>query len=277
MCVFFQMVGSEVNAVASNKKAVRRNFMWSEKKNIFLTSYLAECARNGEKKGKSFGKSVYNKAAKVVSDEFGEECSGDNVESWFKTTRKRYGYIAKLRERSGWAWDETMKMIKVDKVEAMNFIEENSYAKDLLNVPVPQYEEMMLVCGEDHATGCYGKSFDDIEEISESRESETPSVSNSSMKRSGREKRKHWGEEALSRIDGLTEQVSRLSESVANVDQEFCDRVFYEVMKLTEFEEHLLIKAFDYLTECPLAGKQFISKRPNMRKDWMEKFISEMD
>lgn len=71
--------------------------------------------------------------------------------------------------------------------------------------------------------------------------------------------------------------MSPLSEVVANVDQVFCDRVFLEVMKFIDFEEHVSIKAFDHLTERPLATKQFISKHPNMRKDWMGHLVSQMD
>lgn len=117
------MEGSKDVVEQRNKKALKKNFMWTTKKNKFLTSYLAECARNGEKKGKSFGRPIFKKVVEAVSQEFKEECRVDNVESWWKTARRKYGYIAKLREMSGWAWDDNLKMIKVDKMEAINFIE----------------------------------------------------------------------------------------------------------------------------------------------------------
>lgn len=110
---------------SSNKSVTKKgkNFMWSNRKDQFLLTFLADCAKNGEKHGKLFKGPTLEKAAKAVSEKFDEICTSTNVDSRLKTVRKKYGHIKTLRERSGWAWDEELKMIKVDKDEALAFIE----------------------------------------------------------------------------------------------------------------------------------------------------------
>lgn len=158
-------------------------------------------------------------------------------------------------------------------------LQDNAFAKGLLNVPLDQYEELRAICGDDQATGCYAKSNCDLEDTCDSREvSEALSTTSSSIQGSGRQKRsRHWGEEALSKIDGLTTQVSLLTEAVSTVDQEFCDRVYGEVMKLEGYDDRVLDKAFEYLTNHAIAGRQFLSKRHNMRMLWMEDFVAKKD
>ncbi|KAF5196322.1 hypothetical protein FRX31_014091, partial [Thalictrum thalictroides] len=46
----------------------KKNFMWTAKTDKYLVLFLAECAKNGEKHGKSFPKPVYTKAADAVSE-----------------------------------------------------------------------------------------------------------------------------------------------------------------------------------------------------------------
>ncbi|KAF9606812.1 hypothetical protein IFM89_029269 [Coptis chinensis] len=71
----------------------------------------------------------------------------ENVVGHMKTTKAKYTMIKSLKERSGWAWDDELKMIKVDKEDPEDFIEENPYAKGLLNVSIEQYDELSLTCG----------------------------------------------------------------------------------------------------------------------------------
>ncbi|KAL5725759.1 hypothetical protein ACHQM5_008868 [Ranunculus cassubicifolius] len=214
----------------------RKNFMWSARKHMFVAAYLAERARGGEKKGRSFGKPILTKAAKAVFDESKEECRVENVESWLKTAKKKYTRIMELRDKkSGWSWNDVDKIIKVDRDIAAEFIEENAYAKDLLNVPLLDFEYLRLVCGEDLATGSYAKSNSDgqSENVAEEATSEAqdvagPSTTNQPNDNPRKRTRQYFMEEAVQTMSGLTKEVARLTNAIGS-DQEFCNRVFDEV------------------------------------------------
>ncbi|PIA26982.1 hypothetical protein AQUCO_08400032v1 [Aquilegia coerulea] len=235
---------------AQSSKKGKKNFMWTAKTDKFLISFLADCAKNGEKHGKSFPKAVYAKAAEAITDYCKTLCTMDNVDSRMKTVKKKYSRIAYLRSKNGWGWDDDQKIIKVGKEVAMEFIEANSYAKDLINVPLEQYEELKLVCGEDQATGSFGKSISDVQ--------------------SKRGKRSRPWEDVLSKVDGLTEQVGRLTEAL--VDDSFVEKLYSEVTSMEGFEKKFLENAFDYLMAHPIEAKKFMVRRLAMRREWLQAF-----
>ncbi|KAF5188285.1 hypothetical protein FRX31_022128, partial [Thalictrum thalictroides] len=78
---------------SQNYRKGKKNFMWTAKTDKYLVSFLAECAKNGEKHGKSFPKPVYTKAADAVSEFCKQLCTSDNVDSHMKTVKKKYGRI----------------------------------------------------------------------------------------------------------------------------------------------------------------------------------------
>ncbi|KAL5704937.1 hypothetical protein ACHQM5_023293 [Ranunculus cassubicifolius] len=278
------MEGNQNVVAKGNIKAIKKNFRWTARKHQFLASYLAKRARKGEKKGKSFGRLILDQAALAVSDVFEEECTKDNIESWLKTAKKKYTRIMTLREKSGWTWDDTNKVIVVDKTIAMEFIEANSYARDLLNTPLDDFEDLRLVCGEDLATGSHAKSNSDIkfetvvhdEATSESQDVAQPTSSEAPKESRGKRTRQSYMEETLAVVGGLSKQVALLTEAVGS-DQEFVSRVFDEVMNMDGFSEQVLNKAFEHLTERPLAGRQFIARRPHMRVEWLKDFASNIN
>ncbi|PIA33127.1 hypothetical protein AQUCO_04200114v1 [Aquilegia coerulea] len=251
---------------AQSSKKRKKNFMWTAKADKFLISFLADCAKNGEKHGKSFPKAVYAKAAEAVTDYCKTLCTMDNVDSRMKTVKKKYSRIACLRSKSGWGWDDDQKIIKVGKEVAMEFIEANSYAKDLINVPLEQYEELKLVCVEDQATGSFGKSISDVQ----SENVDDVTSGKESSKRSKRGKRSRPWEDVLSKVDGLTEQVGRLTEAL--VDDSFVEKLYSEVTSMEGFEEKFLENAFDYLMAHPIEAKKFMVRRLAMRREWLQAF-----
>ncbi|KAF9610681.1 hypothetical protein IFM89_023937, partial [Coptis chinensis] len=208
-------------------------------------------------------------AAKAVSDAFNDTCTAENVVGPMKTTKAKYAMIKSLKERSGWAWDDELKMIKVDKEDAEDFIEDNPYAKGLLNVPIEQYDELSLACGDDQATGSSGKAIADTQ--SENVYVEEVSKTQGMPQKA---KRSRQWEEAFSKLDGLAQQVSHLANVVSNVDQSFCDRIFSEAMNIERFDTQMLNSAFEYLTEKPLAGKQFLSKITELHMNWLTSFVA---
>ncbi|KAF5188652.1 hypothetical protein FRX31_021761, partial [Thalictrum thalictroides] len=76
-----------------------------------------------EKNMGSLFQPVYTKAADAVSEFCKQLCTSDNVDSHIKTVKKKYARIVTLRSKSGWGWDDDLKMIKVNKDDAVEFIE----------------------------------------------------------------------------------------------------------------------------------------------------------
>ncbi|KAL5726414.1 hypothetical protein ACHQM5_009459 [Ranunculus cassubicifolius] len=185
-------------------------------------------------------------------------------------------------KKSGWSWNDADKIIKVDRDIAAEFIEENAYAKDLLNVPLIDFEYLRLVCGEDLATGSYAKSNSDgqSENVAEEATSEAqdvvgPSTTNQPNDNPRKRTRQYFMEEAVQTMSGLTKEVARLTNAIGS-DQEFCNRVFDEVMTMVEFDDYVLKKAFEHLTENPLVGRQFVARRHEMRVVLLKEFASNL-
>ncbi|KAF9592098.1 hypothetical protein IFM89_011936, partial [Coptis chinensis] len=129
-----------------------------------------------KRREKAFSKSTFTKAAKAVYDAFNDTCTAENVAGRMKTTKVKYAAIKSLKGKSGWAWDDELMMIKVDKEDVEDFIEDNPYAKGFLNVQIEQYDELSLACGDDQATGSSRKAITDtqsenvfVEEVSETQ------------------------------------------------------------------------------------------------------------
>ncbi|KAF9608823.1 hypothetical protein IFM89_011861 [Coptis chinensis] len=193
-------------SVKEKSKQEKKNYRWTDKKENFFISFLAECARKGEKKGKPFSKSTFTQAAKAVSDAFNDTCTAENVVGRMKTTKAKYAMIKSLKERSGWAWDDELKMIKVDKEDVEDFIEDGIQV-DFLYV----HARLILLGSSGKAIADIQSETVDIEDVSETRGAPQKA------------KRSRQWEEAFSKLDGLSQQVSRLANAVSNVDQSFCD------------------------------------------------------
>ncbi|XP_059627603.1 uncharacterized protein LOC132270436 [Cornus florida] len=76
-----------------------------EEKRRFQTIYMEQT--NGEGViGNSF-----NRVANAIKDKFGVECSSNHVEHHLRTVRNAWLAIEQLRGKSGFGWDENMKMV----------------------------------------------------------------------------------------------------------------------------------------------------------------------
>ncbi|XVE71178.1 hypothetical protein DITRI_Ditri10aG0130000 [Diplodiscus trichospermus] len=147
------------------------------------------------------------RVAKEISQKFGVECLPDHAENHLKTVKKKWTTITTIRQKSGFGWDDNLKMITAEK---------NVYDEEV----------MALVVGKDIVTGSYAKSFADLdmnteidstplddevdfEEVSKAKDTSASSIS-STQKRSHR-KRKH---NANSNDEGIMTLAAEVKEIV---------------------------------------------------------------
>ncbi|KAF5199300.1 hypothetical protein FRX31_011113 [Thalictrum thalictroides] len=151
-------------------------------------------------------------------------------------------------------------------------MQENPWAKELLNVPIEQYEELRLVCGDDQATGSLSRSMSDTQ-VEEGNEGSSAQNKSSEDRRRGKRTRP-W-DDVMAKVDGLSNQVGKLTEAL--VDDAFVEKLYSEVLGMDGFDMTFLEKAFDYLVAHQLEGKKFIVRRLEMRREWLQTFASTLD
>jgi hypothetical protein len=80
-----------------------------------LLEILAEEALKGSKPSSTFKAECFVKVATEISQKFNVQCEPKHVDNHLKTVKKEWGIITKLKNKSGFGWDDCLKMITVSK------------------------------------------------------------------------------------------------------------------------------------------------------------------
>jgi hypothetical protein len=97
------------------KNVANKQFRWSKPKHTLLLEILADEAAKGNKLSNTFKPASFALVAKSISKKFKVECVPDHVESHLRTIMSMWNIIGTLREKSGFGWDENLRMITCDK------------------------------------------------------------------------------------------------------------------------------------------------------------------
>jgi len=81
-----------------------------------LLEILAEDALKGNKPSSTFKAESFVKMAREISQKFNVQCESKHVDNHLKTMKKEWGIMTKLKNKSGFGWDNCLKMITVSKV-----------------------------------------------------------------------------------------------------------------------------------------------------------------
>ena len=92
-----------------------KNFRWSEPMENLLLEILADEALQGNKSSNIFKLSSYRKVVEAINEKFGIDCSQKNVENHFRTLKGNWNTIIELRQKSGFEWNDDLKMITCDR------------------------------------------------------------------------------------------------------------------------------------------------------------------
>jgi hypothetical protein len=80
-----------------------------------LLEILAEEAFKGNKPSSTFRAKSFIKVAIKISQNFNVQCEPKHVDNHLKTVKNEWGIITKLKNKSGFGWDDCLKMITVSK------------------------------------------------------------------------------------------------------------------------------------------------------------------
>ena len=75
---------------------------------------LTEEARKGNKPSSTFRAGSFAFVAKEITAQFRVECHPSYVDNWMRTLRTMRSTIQTLRKKSGFGWDDNLKMTTCD-------------------------------------------------------------------------------------------------------------------------------------------------------------------
>ncbi|XP_030473383.1 uncharacterized protein At2g29880-like [Syzygium oleosum] len=264
-----------------------KQFRWSKPMERVLLEILADEASKGNKPSSAFKPSSIARVVDTISERFGVHCQPEHVENHLKTMKSNWKTIQMIRGKSGFNWDDNLKMIIAGKKEFDEYVTVHPSHEKYLNKMIDMYDEMSLVVGRDMATGSFAKQLGDVDvtEVDSSpidldddfdelmKGSKTSSSTVPSEKRAHKRRRcsdnddkyapfsKQLGEMALT--------IKSLGQSGINYSQ-----LYNEVMKVDGYDEVSLGSVFDYLVENENIGKAFMVKSVNLKKVWIDKFLA---
>nr|POE95166.1 hypothetical protein CFP56_25283 [Quercus suber] len=120
-------------------------------------------AAKGNKPSSTFKAGSFAFVAKEITAQFGVECHHSYVDNRMRTLRTMWSTIQTLRKKSGFGWDDNLKMITCNaKTYQEEVMAHRKHAK-YLNKKIDMYDELAIVVGKDTAAGGFSKSYVNIE------------------------------------------------------------------------------------------------------------------
>jgi len=98
-----------------NEKCKGKHFTWSMPMSYMLLEILAEETLKENKPSSTFKAESFVKVATKISKKFNVQCEPKHVDNHLKTVKKEWGIITKLKNKSGFSWNDCLKMITVLK------------------------------------------------------------------------------------------------------------------------------------------------------------------
>ncbi|KAK9988631.1 hypothetical protein SO802_028870 [Lithocarpus litseifolius] len=268
---------------------------WTQPMCDMLFKMLVVEAEQGNKPSNKYKPQSLDKVAKEIGVKFNVEFYASHVHNRLRTVRKEWKLIQEIRKKSGFGWDDNLKIITCDKQTYDAEVLAHPAHVPYLNKKIEQYDEMAIVVGKDMATGGFSKQWS---EHSPLVENETPqndiqnpefegdcdtlpkdaheaSNGTSSKGRSHR-KRTYAAINEDGPFSEMTEQLKQIAVAVTALSHGpvNTNELHKVVMNAEGFEEDMLDEAFDHLVNDEKAGRAFMAKNDRMRKLWLEKFFN---
>ncbi|KAF7849405.1 hypothetical protein BT93_L0831 [Corymbia citriodora subsp. variegata] len=146
----------------ANEEKVKQ-FRWSMPMERVLLEILADEATKKNKPLSTFKHSSIAQVVDIINDRFGVDCEPDHVENHLKTVKSNWKLIQTLRGKSGFNWDDKLKMVIVGKMEFDEYVLVHHSNEKYLNKMIDMYDEIALVVGRDMATRSFAKQLGDID------------------------------------------------------------------------------------------------------------------
>lgn len=143
-------------------KQGKKQFRWSRPIERLMLEILADEVKLGNRPNNSFKSSSFTRVVDAMKDKFGVTCLAEHVENHLRTMRASCSTIVKIREKSGFSWDDTLKMITASPSVYQAYIQKNPGHDKYIHNKIELYDEMAVVVGKDLTTGSFAKSFVDV-------------------------------------------------------------------------------------------------------------------
>ncbi|KMS98421.1 hypothetical protein BVRB_4g093000 [Beta vulgaris subsp. vulgaris] len=124
---------------------------------------VPEEVRKGKRPNNTFRTSSFIAAAKMISEKFHTACTADHVENHMRTVRSSWGIISQVQGRSGFGWNDNVKMVTASPTAYDAYIQQYPSHEKYLNKKIEMHEEISIVAGKDIARGNFCKTFGDIQ------------------------------------------------------------------------------------------------------------------
>nr|POE81097.1 hypothetical protein CFP56_62279 [Quercus suber] len=212
-----------------------------------------------------------------------------------RTLRTMWSTIEKLRKKSGFGWDDNLKMITCDAKTYQEEVMAHRKHAEYLNKKIEMYDELTIVVGKDIATGGFFKSYVDIENeldngdnaefvadnVEEGVVEKRKNAVESSTTRSGISKSRKKGRAHSNADDSvltdLSDQLKEIVVALKEINWGPMDYIalYNEVMAIMAdgYSEDMLATAFDHLCENQKAARGFLAKNARLRKLWLDGFL----
>jgi len=104
-------------AMGKNKEkdTTNKQFRWSKPMHTLLLEILTDEAAKGNKPSNTFKPASFALVARSINEKFGVECASDHVENRLRTIKNMWTSINTLRGKSGFGWDNNLRMITCAK------------------------------------------------------------------------------------------------------------------------------------------------------------------
>ncbi|KAK1322393.1 hypothetical protein QJS10_CPA03g01907 [Acorus calamus] len=116
----------------------------------FMQKFLVEQVEKGMKIDKTFKRPAFIAIARAVNS---------NVENHLRTLKTKYSQIKRLKNMSGVGWDDTLKLITMDDDIYNEYVQAHPKDEPYLNKPIEMCDEMIIICGDDQATGSFAQAM----------------------------------------------------------------------------------------------------------------------
>ncbi|GLT84127.1 hypothetical protein SLE2022_023750 [Rubroshorea leprosula] len=135
--------------------------------NILAIS-LYDSLSQGLKIDKDWKPQAYQAAVDYLAKSLSVNVTKEQVKNKVRQWRKHFSIISEIRShQSGFPWDEEKKMIVItaDNMSAWkDYVRENGKANVYANRPIERWDDIVMLCGTDRATGEGAETFEDANE-----------------------------------------------------------------------------------------------------------------
>ncbi|XP_075650260.1 uncharacterized protein LOC142620845 [Castanea sativa] len=277
------------------KVGVTKQFRWLPPMHTAMLRLLADKAAKGNKPSNTFKSGSFALVAKEISAQFGVECQPSYVENRLQTLRTMWTTIQTIRKKSGFGWNDNIKMITCDVKTYQEEVMAHRKHAEYLNKKIEMYDELAIVVGKDTATGSFSKSYVDIENEPDNGDSiefvednveegvvdKGKNAVESSTTGSGISKSRKRGRAPSNTDDSvltdLSDQLKEITVALKEINGGTVDYIalYNEVMAMVAdgYNEDMLATAFDHLCENKKAARGFLAKNAKLGKLWMDSFL----